>query len=65
MDRYASGNSKAKESEKVRDMQHMEEPKVGSPPEQKGPQPTAARGPKEKPAPDQKEHKERKRVRSK
>ena len=60
MDRYASGNSKAKWSELVRDMQHMEEPKVRSLPEQKGPQPTAARGAKRENCIRQKGHRESK-----
>ena len=58
MDRYASGNSKAKWSELVRDMQHMEEPKVRSLPEQKGPQPTAARGAKRENCTRPKEHRD-------
>jgi len=58
MDRYASGNSKAKWSEKVRDMQHMEEPKLGPYRSKKGPNQPQQGGPKEKPAPNQKEHRE-------
>ena len=44
MDRYTSLNSKASWSALVRDLQDTEEPSDRSLPEQKGPQPTAARG---------------------
>ena len=51
-DRYTGRRSKANWSNQVRDMQNMEDPKDRTLPEQKGPQPTLAGGPKEKTASD-------------